>query len=64
MLAVIAYPNIDAGTVGLSLTYALSITQTLNWMVRNACDIEANIVSVERIKEVRYRMRVYGEVYW
>ena len=38
--------------MGLSVTYALSVTQTLNWMVRMSCDMEANVVSVERVKEV------------
>lgn len=28
-----------------------SVTQTLNWMVRQSCEIETNIVSVERMKE-------------
>ncbi|CAG8544937.1 5702_t:CDS:2, partial [Racocetra fulgida] len=32
--------NIDAGLVGLSLSYALSVTQALNWMVRQFCEIE------------------------
>ncbi|XP_034128595.1 multidrug resistance-associated protein 1 isoform X7 [Drosophila guanche] len=44
----------DPGLVGLSVTYALQVTQTLNWLVRMSSDIETNIVSVERIKE-------YGE---
>ncbi|CAJ0833879.1 2763_t:CDS:10 [Entrophospora sp. SA101] len=43
--------NIDAGLVGLSVTYALSVTQALNWAVRQFCEIETNIVSVERVKE-------------
>ncbi|TPX31400.1 hypothetical protein SmJEL517_g05244 [Synchytrium microbalum] len=43
--------HIDGSSVGLSLMYALSVTQTLNWMVRQSCEIETNIVSVERIKE-------------
>ncbi|CAG8473230.1 8866_t:CDS:10 [Racocetra persica] len=43
--------NIDAGLVGLSLSYALSVTQALNWVVRQFCEIETNIVSVERAKE-------------
>ncbi|KAF8948965.1 hypothetical protein BGZ47_000640 [Haplosporangium gracile] len=42
---------VDPGLVGLSLSYALSITQTLNWMVRQYTEIESNIVSVERLKE-------------
>ncbi|KAF9941830.1 hypothetical protein BGZ67_003920 [Mortierella alpina] len=43
--------SVDPGLVGLSLTYALSITQTLNWMVRQYTEIESNIVSVERLQE-------------
>jgi len=43
--------NIDASTVGLALTYAMSVTQTLNWMVRMATELETNIVAVERIEE-------------
>ncbi|XP_072401346.1 multidrug resistance-associated protein 1 isoform X12 [Diabrotica undecimpunctata] len=43
-----------AGLVGLSVTYSLQITQTLNWLVRMTSDVETNIVAVERIKE-------YGE---
>lgn len=44
----------NAGLVGLSVSYALQITQTLNWLVRMTSDVETNIVAVERIKE-------YGE---
>ncbi|KAI7871902.1 multi drug resistance-associated protein MRP [Spinellus fusiger] len=43
--------HIDAGLVGLSVSYALNITQALNWAIRCFCEIETNIVSVERIKE-------------
>ncbi|KAF9583122.1 hypothetical protein BGW38_010208 [Lunasporangiospora selenospora] len=43
--------SVDPGLVGLSLTYALSITQTLNWMIRQYTEIESNIVSVERVQE-------------
>ncbi|CAG7817176.1 unnamed protein product, partial [Allacma fusca] len=46
--------DIDPGTAGLSVSYALSITVNLNWLVRVSLDIETNIVAVERIKE-------YGE---
>ncbi|XP_065356725.1 multidrug resistance-associated protein 1 isoform X5 [Calliphora vicina] len=44
----------NPGLVGLSVSYALQVTQTLNWLVRMSSDIETNIVAVERIKE-------YGE---
>ncbi|KAJ1363018.1 hypothetical protein KIN20_022767 [Parelaphostrongylus tenuis] len=39
------------GTVGVSVTYALNITEVLNFAVRQISEIEANIVAVERIKE-------------
>ena len=42
---------ISAGLVGLSITYALEINQCLNFVLRNACDLESNIVAVERVKE-------------
>ncbi|KAG8899063.1 hypothetical protein FRC01_010678, partial [Tulasnella sp. 417] len=41
--------NVDAGLVGFVLSYALSTTQALNWVVRCAGEVEQNIVSVERI---------------
>ncbi|CAI2355592.1 unnamed protein product [Caenorhabditis sp. 36 PRJEB53466] len=44
-------PGLSAGLVGLSVSYALNITQTLNWAVRMTSELETNIVAVERIKE-------------
>lgn len=35
----------------VSITYALNVTQTLNWLVRMATDMETQIVAVERINE-------------
>ncbi|KAK3909098.1 Multidrug resistance-associated protein 1 [Frankliniella fusca] len=40
-----------AGLAGLSVSYALQITQTLNILVKTTSDVETNIVAVERIKE-------------
>jgi len=51
MLAVVARDSISAGVAGLSLSYALSVTQSLNWFVRMTADRETNIVSVERVQE-------------
>ncbi|CAG8529326.1 12197_t:CDS:10, partial [Acaulospora morrowiae] len=51
LLSVVTVRNVDAGLVGLSLSYALSVTQALNWAVRQFCEIETNIISVERVKE-------------
>ncbi|KAF9048225.1 multidrug resistance-associated ABC transporter [Hymenopellis radicata] len=51
LLAVVALitTGVDAGLVGLVLSYALNATSSLNWVVRSASEIEQNIVSVERI---------------
>jgi ATP-binding cassette, subfamily C (CFTR/MRP), member 1 len=54
LFAVMSRGSLSAGLVGLSVSYALQITQTLNWLVRMTSDVETNIVAVERIKE-------YGE---
>ncbi|BFZ53008.1 ATP-binding cassette glutathione S-conjugate transporter ycf1 [Savitreella phatthalungensis] len=43
--------GISAGLVGLSMSYALNITQSLNWIVRQTVEVETNIVSVERALE-------------
>lgn len=40
-----------AGFVGLAMSYALQITQSLNWIVRQTVEVETNIVSVERVLE-------------
>ncbi|XP_066599372.1 multidrug resistance-associated protein 1 isoform X2 [Prorops nasuta] len=54
LFAVLGRDTMRSGIVGLSVSYALQITQTLNWLVRMTSDVETNIVAVERIKE-------YGE---
>nr|XP_039268709.1 multidrug resistance-associated protein 1-like isoform X3 [Styela clava] len=51
IFAVAAKGSISGGIVGLSISYALQITQTLNWMVRQTSELETNIVAVERVKE-------------
>lgn len=51
LFAVLGRDTITGGLVGLSVSYALSVTQTLNWLVRMTSDVETNIVAVERIKE-------------
>jgi len=51
LFAVLMRDRLTAGIAGLTITYAMQITQALNWLVRMATDIETNIVSVERINE-------------
>lgn len=43
--------TLSAGLVGLSVSYALQITQSLNWIVRMSVEVETNIVAVERVME-------------
>lgn len=43
--------HLTAGLVGLSVSYALQITQSLNWIVRMTVEVETNIVAVERCLE-------------
>ncbi|KAG9629547.1 ATP-binding cassette glutathione S-conjugate transporter, partial [Aureobasidium melanogenum] len=43
--------HLSAGIVGLAMSYALQITQSLNWIVRQTVEVETNIVSVERVLE-------------
>lgn len=51
LLAVISRNSLDSGMVGLSISYALNVTQTLNWLVRMTSELETNIVAVERVSE-------------
>ncbi|XP_019762197.2 multidrug resistance-associated protein 1 [Dendroctonus ponderosae] len=47
--------DLNPALVGLSVSYSMNITNTLNFLVRMISDVETTIVSVERIKE-------YGEM--
>ncbi|XP_043365328.1 multidrug resistance-associated protein 1-like isoform X2 [Dermochelys coriacea] len=51
LFAVLAGNTINSSTMGLSISYALNITQSLNFWVRKACEIETNGVSIERACE-------------
>jgi ABC-type multidrug transport system fused ATPase/permease subunit len=43
--------RISAGLAGLSITYALNLTGSLNWLVRMSSQTETELVAVERISE-------------
>lgn len=52
--AIISVPNHtgpSSGMFGLAMSYALMITTSLNWIVRQTVEVETNIVSVERVLE-------------
>ncbi|XP_059190943.1 ATP-binding cassette sub-family C member 8 isoform X1 [Centropristis striata] len=43
------YSELSTGLVGLGLTYALMVSNYMNWMVRNLADMEVQLGSVKRI---------------
>ncbi|XP_061577420.1 ATP-binding cassette sub-family C member 8 isoform X2 [Cololabis saira] len=43
------YNQLSPGLVGLGLTYALMVSNYMNWMVRNLADMEVQLGSVKRI---------------
>jgi ATP-binding cassette subfamily C (CFTR/MRP) protein 1 len=51
VISVTTHSGITAGMVGLAMSYALQITSSLNWIVRQTVEVETNIVSVERVLE-------------
>jgi ABC-type multidrug transport system fused ATPase/permease subunit len=51
VVAIANHKPLSAGAVGLALSYALQITTSLNWIVRQTVEVETNIVSVERVLE-------------
>ncbi|KAJ5280205.1 Metal resistance protein YCF1 [Penicillium angulare] len=51
IISVASGSQLSAGMVGLAMSYALQITQSLNWIVRQTVEVETNIVSVERVLE-------------
>ncbi|KAJ5099727.1 hypothetical protein N7532_006728 [Penicillium argentinense] len=43
--------SIDAGAAGLSLTYAVTFTENVLWLVRLYSEVQQNMNSVERVRE-------------
>ncbi|KAM8862149.1 ATP-binding cassette sub-family C member 8 isoform 3-T3 [Synchiropus picturatus] len=46
------YDQLSTGLVGLGLTYALMVSNYMNWMVRNLADMEVQLGSVKRINSL------------
>ena len=51
VISVASHSGLGPGWVGLAMSYALQITTSLNWIVRQSVEVETNIVSVERVLE-------------
>ncbi|MEE6477405.1 hypothetical protein FKM82_011502 [Ascaphus truei] len=52
--------GLTSGLVGLGLTYALTVTNYLNWVVRNLADLE---VQIGAVKKVNSFMNIESETY-
>lgn len=55
LFAVLARDTINPATVGLSISYALQISQTLSFLVSMTAEVETNIVAIERVNEYTNR---------
>ncbi|SPO06956.1 probable YBT1 - Vacuolar, `full-size` ABC protein transporting bile acids [Cephalotrichum gorgonifer] len=51
VLVIVTLGTVDAGAVGVSMSYAISFTESILWLVRLYAINEQNMNSVERIKE-------------
>lgn len=55
LFAVLGRDTISDAVVGLSISYALQISQTLSFLVRMTSEVETNIVAIERVDEYSER---------
>uniref|UniRef100_A0AAY5ESC7 ATP-binding cassette, sub-family C (CFTR/MRP), member 9 n=1 Tax=Electrophorus electricus TaxID=8005 RepID=A0AAY5ESC7_ELEEL len=44
-----SFYGLQSGLVGLGLTYALTVTNYLNWVVRNLADLEVQMAAVKKV---------------
>ena len=51
LFAIWSRGTLSAGLAGLSMSYAITVLDAMNWMVRMMCQLETNFVALERILE-------------
>ncbi|KAF9358095.1 hypothetical protein BGX26_002516 [Mortierella sp. AD094] len=51
LFAVLSRNSLSSANVGLALSYALSVTTDITWLVRSYCDLQNQLVAVERVDE-------------
>ncbi|KAF9962914.1 Canalicular multispecific organic anion transporter 2 [Modicella reniformis] len=51
LFAVLSRNSLGTANVGLALSYALGVTQDIIWLVRAYCDLQNQLVAIERIDE-------------
>ncbi|KAJ3190722.1 hypothetical protein HK101_008433 [Irineochytrium annulatum] len=58
---ILAKGSISPALVGLSLSYALQVTQILNWCIRQFTDTEIAMNAVERVQHYGYEVEVEAD---
>ena len=58
IFAVTGRETISPAIAGLSVSYALQVTQLLNFLVRLLTELETNIIAVERMNELLFTPQV------
>ncbi|KAF9938627.1 hypothetical protein BGZ67_010647 [Mortierella alpina] len=61
LLGVCARYNIDPATIGLVLSYSMSVTGTFNWCVRQYAEVENNMNAVERLHHYANELAVEAD---
>ncbi|KAH7032042.1 LOW QUALITY PROTEIN: multi drug resistance-associated protein MRP [Linnemannia elongata] len=51
LFAVLDRRSLDSGMVGLALSYALTVTSDITMVIRSYCELQNQLVSVERVDE-------------
>ncbi|KAG0344609.1 hypothetical protein BG004_004331 [Podila humilis] len=51
LFAVLSRESLGTESVGLALSYAMSVTIDITWLVRSYCDLQNQLVAVERVDE-------------
>ncbi|XP_021376611.1 multidrug resistance-associated protein 4-like isoform X5 [Mizuhopecten yessoensis] len=61
LLSVLMSKDMDAGKVGLSLTYAMTLMGMFQWAVRQSAEVENQMISVERVLDYS-RLETEGDL--
>ncbi|KAJ3116514.1 hypothetical protein HDU96_009500 [Phlyctochytrium bullatum] len=61
LFGIIARSTIDPALLGLSLSYALQVTQILNWCIRQFTETEVAMNAVERVEHYGFRIDVEAD---
>ncbi|GJJ74849.1 ATP-binding cassette, subfamily C (CFTR/MRP), member 1 [Entomortierella parvispora] len=51
LFSVLDRRSLSPGMIGMSLSYAMTVTSTISQLIRNFCDLQNQLVSVERVDE-------------